>query len=371
MASIAMAYLDGGTLYVKVFYALFMITVLGIITVLINSYFIKARIQYSKNRYVVGDKIDLHIEFANRSIFPIFFLKFNNNYIKASSLKAKEVVLSLAPFESKKIASNMAFNLRGIYNVGNFKLEFLDISTMMSWRKKYSYENNIYVYPNIYKLDISKIKGFNIFNNLKIRSSGIEDSYSIRDNRRYVSGDNLKKVNWKISAKHNELYVKNHDLVSGQEFNLLLNMNKENYLNDETGILEEQLIDICASMVHMLTKKKIASNIFINGEKPITMETRDLKSFEQLMEFFAMNKSLGDESFSQFLKIQVSKNPYMKSMAILTTRLDEDTINYVINLMDRKRNISIIYSHVENLEAIKKLERLKVNMLNIYDLINK
>lgn len=370
LISAAMAFLDGGTLYVKVFYALFIITILGIMIIFINRRYLAAKIKYTKNKFIAGDRIELSIDFINTSFFPVFFLKFENLLVKASNMKDKEVVISLAPFENKELAYNMIFHIRGIYDVGNFKIEFMDISSMLRTTRKYSHENNIYVYPNIHKIDISKMKGFNIFNNLKIRNTGIEDTYSIRDNRKYVSGDNIKKVNWKITAKHNELYVKNHDIVSGQEFNLLLNMNKENYLTDETGALEEQIIDICASMVHLLSKKKVISNIFINGEKSTSMEIKDAKSFDELMDFFLLNKSIGDMQFSEFLRIEISKNPYMKNMAILTSRIDNETMNYIIGLTERKRNITIIYSDSENKEAINKLERLNISMINIYDLIN-
>ncbi|MDT8718476.1 DUF58 domain-containing protein [Clostridium sp. 19966] len=372
IVSLIMVIVNGGNLYITIFYAILIFSLLEMVTIFLNSCFLKAEVKDVKEKFVVREVIAMPISFTNKSILPIFFVKLNNGFVKGANVKDENMIISMNPYETKKLECTMSFNTRGVYSTTNFDLEFTDVSGMIRIIKRCPYKNKIYIYPKIYEINVSKIKGLNIINSpIIISGRKIEDSYSLRDNRKYVYGDNIKRINWKVSAKHGELYVKNKDIIWRQEFNLMINMNKENYLRDSSGELEEKLIDTCASIIYAFLKKKVVSNIFINGKESVSMQIKDEKSFEKLMGFFLSNKSLGEASFSEFINKKTAENPLMKNMTIITAHLNQEITSYIITLMEKKRDMTIIYTDSENQEIINKLRRLKINISSIHDSITK
>ena len=76
-------------------------------------------------------------------------------------------------------------------------------------------------------------------NNKFIRD--IENSIFIKDIRKYKIGDSLKRIHWKVSAKYGELYTKNYEMYSNEEYNIFLDMNNEIYKQENGDIIEEYI----------------------------------------------------------------------------------------------------------------------------------
>ncbi len=98
----------------------------------------------------------------------------------------------------------------------------------------------------------------------------LEDPFTLRGIRDYEPYDELKRINWKASAKTDELKVNERDYTTVNSVRIFMNL-------EDTGILKSQelvemSICVCASLVQEFLRQGILVSIFTNGTDCITRE---------------------------------------------------------------------------------------------------
>ena len=76
-----------------------------------------------------------------------------------------------------------------------------------------------------------------------------EDVTQVKDFRQYIPGDRMQKVNWKISAKHDELYVREYELENTRSVNLVTELRKD---SEKPGFLDEIVSAFYSSAVRLI-----------------------------------------------------------------------------------------------------------------------
>lgn len=368
----ALAYVEGGPLFYRILYAYAAILILSILGIVINRRYLNIDILFERNVYSSGENGKFTVVLNNRGLIPIPYLIVANSALKKLSSRYNGDAVYIGSSTSKKLRYEVRFRNRGIYNFGDTEAKFKDTAAILESRGVYTTKALVQVYPKIVPVDSSLFKGINLFNNYKLSPSGIDDPYTIRDNRKYREGDSLKRINWKVSAKYNDLYIRNHEIVIGEEFNIFLDMNIANYRYDAAGVTEEQLVDTCASIVHYLTKKKIISKLFINASNPRAFDIKERRDFEQLMDYFVATRSDSTVPFAHFLKINKASDPSMNNIAFITARVDKNVLEYAMKLKERKKNLFIFYNQVEEEDGINivKLRKLGVQIIDASQMVS-
>lgn len=372
IASYIFAYLQGGNLPYSIFYGFIITFILGLICVLLGRKGVFTDIKLEKKLYNAGDKETSSIIVQNNSFVSIPYLTIENTIIKKLNPKYIGDVVNLKVNESKWVTYELNLNRRGIYDLGKISLIFKDIFSIFQFKKNVRRKGEIKVYPKIYKLQKTIFKGSDIFKNAIQNKSSIEDMYSVKDIRKYRDGDNLKRINWRVSAKYNDLYVRNFETVSGQEFNVFLNMNKENYLSDAEGLLEEKLIDFCASLINSMVLKEIKTKIFINSKIEQVINVESITDFNQLMDYFLVQDSDGDKDFNKFIISNILNISGLSGIGIITLKIDQSLIQMLMSLNDRGYSIMIFYlaSTIEQIQGINLLSKAGIGCYNINEMIN-
>lgn len=100
---------------------------------------------------------------------------------------------------------------------------------------------------------------------------------------------------------------------------------------------------------------------------PRTFHVRDNKDFAQLMDYFLVTKSDSNEAFSNYIKRCKNTIITMSNVAFITSRVDRDLYECVLELESRKKSIYIFYNqaHNDDVENITKLTNLGVKVVNI------
>ncbi|OPJ59381.1 DUF58 domain-containing protein [Clostridium oryzae] len=364
---------DGGRIYYRIFYVVITAMIVASFIVIINCYGVAAKVKLNKSKYTTGNKVDYSIILYNNSVIPAAFVNIRSNVFKYTAKNCKDDIISLGPAARKALDYEIKIDRRGVYNLGNIEIKMQDIAQIASSIKKIKQNTLISVYPKVFKIKLSKLTILSNVDNLKVNSSGIEDPYMVRENRKYAAGDSLKRINWKISARNNELYVKNEDHVSGHDFNVFIDMNKNNYINGYED--EENLVNMCVSIVSEFNKKSVATKIFINNKENKVMLVKDKKDFSRLMDYFLYNKSESKIDFETYIKANFNEEAHVYNAAFITDVLTKNLLDYAKELVNiRKKNIIIFYNSIYAIELEKALEqRLKkcgIELIKIQQVIN-
>lgn len=371
IASFIFAYAQGGNLPYTIFYLLIITFIFSFISIIMHKFLIKVQIDAGEKIYNSGDDVNISMNISNRSILPAAYVIIKGELVSIYNSKFKGEVISLNADDYEVLDYNINFKKRGIYNFGKTQLIIRDLFSIFRITKNINDKFLIKVYPKIYPLETFSLRGRDLFKSSLNNSSSIEDMYSIKDMRRYRDGDNLKRINWKVSAKCNELFVKNFDTVSGQEFNIFLDMNVENYGMDSEGMLEEDMIDFCSSVVNNMVNKNIRTKLFINCQKFGEFIIEDKEDFQNLLEYFVEQKSDGGFEFSKFINFNICKVPSTSTICIITGKIKKSLSDLVSTMADKGYSVMVFYIDINSETLINRdyLNRISVECFNICDMI--
>jgi hypothetical protein len=366
------AYLQGGNLPYTIFYGFFVAFIVGLGGLIMHRKLVEVEVRFEKQVYSTGDTDRFTMIVSNESLIPAPYVTVKNKALVSIDSKYNGESISLRLDEGKWLKHEVYFSIRGVYNFGEVVINLKDIFSIFDITRSINRKTLIRVYPKVYDLEETIIKGSDIFKNAVSTKSSIEDMYSTKDIRKYRDGDNLKRINWKVSAKYNELFVRNFDTVSGQELNLFLDMHEKNYEFDRTGLLEEKMIDFSVSLVKHMLNKEIKTKIFINASQPEHFELEEKVDFDKLMDYFLTQKSDSKHNFINFIDSNIYHVSSLGGVGIITTRVSEDLTINLMALRDRGFNILLFYCSTSN-DDIKNtvlLDKVGIRCYNIITMHN-
>ncbi|WP_291575318.1 DUF58 domain-containing protein [Clostridium sp. UBA4548] len=370
--ALGFAKISGGNLPYAVFYSLFLVLFLGVLYVYFTSKHINSEIKCKGHEFSVGDTQDISLKISNDSIIPVAYIEVVNDTFEDLLRKYHGDAFFLNLNSSKFLKKDVVFRKRGIYDFGITTIKTSDIFGVFNHTKKYKNNAGIKVYPRIYQLKALFLGGSEKLENRLSNESKVEDLTLIKDIREYRIGDSLKRVHWKLSAKHGDLYVKNYDYVSGIQCNLFLDMRRDSFYFDKDGTKEELLVDFSVSLLNKMISEGVRSKVFICGNdyKKFDIDTKE--QFSGLMEFLLTHKSEGQGSFIDFIHGNLNNVNRRSYIAIVTPDITDENKNEFIDLKSKGYDINLFYysQALGIIEDINVLVAAGVKCYSILELIN-
>lgn len=372
VVALGFAKISGGNLPYAVFYSLFLVLFLGVLYVYFTSKHINSEIKCKGHEFSVGDTQDISLKISNDSIIPVAYIEVVNDTFEDLLRKYHGDAFFLNLNSSKFLKKDVVFRKRGIYDFGITTIKTSDIFGVFNHTKKYKNNAGIKVYPRIYQLKSLFLGGSEKLENRLSNESKVEDLTLIKDIREYRIGDSLKRVHWKLSAKHGDLYVKNYDYVSGIQCNLFLDMRRDSFYFDKDGTKEELLVDFSVSLLNKMISEGVRSKVFICGSdyKKFDIDTKE--QFSGLMEFLLTHKSEGQGSFIDFIHGNLNNVNRRSYIAIVTPDITDENKNEFIDLKSKGYDINLFYysQALGIIEDINVLVAAGVKCYSILELIN-
>lgn len=158
------------------------------------------------------------------------------------------MLVHLGPRERKLIRYQMTPAERGEFRQGPVSLLIGDL--IGNYRKRIVVKEDavLIVYPALQKINFQPGHGYPLGS---LRSSSLidEDPTRFRSVREYVQGDELRRINWKVSAKAGSLYCNEYETAMDSPLMLFLNLYPESYPLTYRYLLMEQAISYGASFI--------------------------------------------------------------------------------------------------------------------------
>ena len=335
LGAFAMAYSLGGEPYYKILYLLLAIFTLGILFTVINIISLSVTPYIEERKYYTGNTELLEVKIKNKGFFFIPYVVIKIPLLASFFKDYSGEIFSLKPREEVILKYNLELKVRGEYSFEKVSIITRDLFGIVDIRKRKALNGTLKVYPRERNIRGKALMDGDTFFKFKRTKNSYDDQFSSRDLRKYQEGDNLKRINWKVSAKKNELFVKNYESTSGEEISVFLDMNKSNYALDMEGIKEELMVDFTLSLLNFFLGRGIKSSIYLNKKddrKFILTESRDI---QKLIEYLITERSDGIravESFIQEASYGINKK---SAIAIVMYKATEGLCKELIALKDR------------------------------------
>lgn len=204
--------------------ALVLSPVLSLLLTLLFIRFIDAETESQSYILNKNEKFNIEIKISNKFFLPsppVIVKLINSESVKCAE---NEYEVSLMPLSKEVFSSQCSGAICGASDTGIEKIKISDYFRMFSFTPKIKDKSRLLFEIGVIP-DISEISSDNEVMNEAVKASvSFDDSensteksmYSFGgvpgyDNREYIPGDPLKRINWKLSAKKNKLLVRLDD----------------------------------------------------------------------------------------------------------------------------------------------------------------
>lgn len=339
---------SGGNLPYSIFYCLLLVLILtGIYT-----YFVRKGLNIdvvsNKEEIIAGQNNSIMIKVYNDSILPIPYIEIENSLLKEVMKRYRGDIVSININSNKFIKKDINIPIRGEYKLGSTTSVVSDIFGIFTWKNKYDHKEIIKVYPKIYPLQNIKIRGANLreFNTkavMKELNKGPESLETIKNIREYRIGDSYRRVNWKVTAKHGKLFVKEYESSESPRIHVFLDLREDAFLLDKEGESEEVLVEFFLSLIKYMQEQNANSQAIILGEITETFNIGDKGQLEGLKTRMVSKYREGRGKLPFFMKKLMFNVNKKSAVVIVTHDMSKENIEYFVDLATEGYEVTLFY----------------------------
>ncbi len=366
-------FLLGGVVYGQK--ALF---VMGVILLLLQllitfwSRWVLWRLEYtrklSENRAFVGEKVELTVRISNPKPLPVTWLEVREQIDDELTVEQGTVLPSPMP-RIKYIAENTSLGWyeavtwhyyirctrRGYYKVGPASIRSGDLFGLFQRRLELGKADYLIVYPKTVSLRELGLTERRPFGDSRTRQRLFEDPIRITGLREYRNDDPFKRIDWKASARRQELQVKVYEATSSLYLQVILNIDTfEHPWQGHDPVVLERGITVAASVARYAWEHKLSVGVAANGSVPGSdkpLNVRPGGSPEQLLrvlEALALVSPFATASFDAIIKEEGQRLPWGSTIVVISALATESIWAEVGRLKDAGHSVYFLYSGFGN-----------------------
>lgn len=240
-----------------------------------------------------GDRATLTIQIHNDKpfIFPYIKVLYQTPQ-SVLTQEVKEEVLCILPFHYGEIKEDFICDLRGHYTLGIIGVEVCDPFGLFNFSmnlltRSYHKPLKLDVAPRVIRLAGLPLPQIQTEGTTRQEFLATEEPASLSDMRQYQYGDPLKKIHWKVSAKLQDLYVKNYETNTQPQILMFL----ETFPYPSEGMarykIEDQVIECAVAVIHFVLSKWFSLQLIVYHRERQQLSGRNPGDFTRFFDYLA------------------------------------------------------------------------------------
>lgn len=258
-------------------------------------------------------------------------------------VKPPGAVIGLEGFEDVKVDLEVPCPQRGLYKIGPLKLYTSDPFGLYRLQRSIGQAQKLIVHPVA-----ADLPGFLLLpadlpgeGPVHIRSQHVTTSaFTLRD---YVNGDSLNSISWKATARHGRIMVKEFEMEPSNSIWVVADMEKRANSGPAGRDIEETVVTMAASVCTRYAERGYPVGLLAHGSERFSIAPqRGPDHLLRIMDALAEVRATGNTRlFDLIAELSVKIGRY-SSVAIVTPSLDEEWLNSVRHLLQRKSRITSV-----------------------------
>src|SRR5512133_24675 len=217
---------------------------------------IETKRRFSDHAFL-GEQVKIHLHIQNKGWLPIPWLELRETLpVALVGPRSFKMVINLGPRADAKFEYVVEARKRGYYPIGPLSISTGDILGVNDSLQVDHRAEPLVVYPKIIPFSSMQIPSRSPQGTLRHAMPLFEDPTRVFGKRGYVSGDSLRRIDWKSSASTGQLQVKLFEPSIALETFVILNLNAEDYYYRSRVDATELAIVIAASVSNWIAGKK-------------------------------------------------------------------------------------------------------------------
>lgn len=223
-------------------------------------------LKFENDICVSGEENSLIETVTNKKALPISILRVrfyvskyldfgNRQNVSVSDKSYKNDIFSAMFFSKITRKIDFVCRRRGFYDIDKIEIVSYNLFLRSPLTKTAKCSASLTVLPKaVQKKKIDAIYN-NIYGDICVKHAPLADPFEFKGIRKYETYDSIRDINWKASAKSDELMVNVHDFTTSKEVILLLNVSGDNEFTDD------RLVEYCISIVSGFAVRFVKSGI--------------------------------------------------------------------------------------------------------------
>ena len=222
-ASIAFSSFYGGPASYTWLYAVLLLIPLSAAYIGANYHFLRIFQEIEVHRLVRGEDHFYRAKIENSSPLPIHNMGIRLHADRCTLYEMENgQKLSLEPHGIKELTSGISCKYAGSYDIGIRNVDFTDPFGLFTVILDVPYTFRAVVSPPVTNLADTVLDLENLFNSSYLKSSRLTEDTPGSDMRPYQTGDPLKAINWKVSARLGEMVTRIPDKMEKRTVTILM-----------------------------------------------------------------------------------------------------------------------------------------------------
>ena len=216
------------------------VPLLSALVVLRSRVLIANRRRAEPTRAVSGDTVVMHLTISNRSLLPTSSLMLEDQLPDQMRGNARFVLDGLLSRETRTVSYRMPRLPRGRYCAGPLHMRLTDPFHLIDVRRSFTATSEIIVSPIVETLrSVDPPRSLDVGDNAGSHSIG---SYGADDasTREYRTGDDLRKIHWRSSARTGALMVRQEERPWQGQLSVLLDLRSVAHADGPRSSAEQQ-----------------------------------------------------------------------------------------------------------------------------------
>lgn len=309
------------------------------------------QLSFSKQEVRVGEQLELIEEIRNEKRMPLSILLMKFSCPKCFSFSDEEQVIVTDSCYRKdtffvggyqRLIKRLSFTVtkRGYYKLRHINLLTRDYFLTRQHAKLIQSRHTLSVIPKPYcNLELKKL--YNHLLGEMIQQNSLTDNpYTFRGIRDYTNRDSVHLVNWKATARMNQLMVNVFEHTSAQQIKIVLYMDA--FCDSSAEYLNECAISIVSGCVHHFIQEQIPVAFASNGRDMITGECDAIAAGGDAAHILTIDRCLarigetaGLEFFINMLKKEIAIGNPNITYIIVSSCQKESLLNIVDELVGK------------------------------------
>lgn len=294
-------------------------------------------IDVDRRHLQVGETLSVKVRLYNEGFLPIPAVEMKDmTGLAPGEGAAPGFGLGIEGLGSRALNYSLRAGRRGHFPTGPLVCTLSDVFGLFSARKEFHSRLAVTVYPRVVPLNGLSIPLTQPYGPVRTRHFTQEDLTSLAEIRPFRSGDNPKRIHWKVSARQGSLQVKDYELTASTELYIFLDLKQSSHVGAGTLSTEETAIEIAASMAHEGLLRGLPVALLTYGKERIHLPpAKGQRMFHQILEALARARGEGQVPLEEILAAEAGHLTHSSTAVIITPVLTPALFQAILRLKGR------------------------------------
>jgi len=272
-----------------------------------------------------GDENPIEITILNRFLFTVKITIIDELPIQWQ-IRDFKIESTLKPSEEKKFTYNVRPTKRGEYHFGNMNVFTRSPFGLVARRQQFGFNKMVPNYPSFLQLKKYEFIAFTnklkLFGLKKIRKIG--NTLEFEQIKDYVSGDDIRNINWKATAKKNSLMVNQYQDEKSQPVYSIIDKGRVMKMPFNSLSLLDYAINATLVISSIVLRKNDKAGMFTFSRKienRVVAQQRKSHMTIILETLYNIETDFAESDFSR-LYVDIKRSLNQRSLLLLYTNFE-------------------------------------------------